>query len=74
MSRVSSAESDVITGKWSDGRVGTVHLQRPYGRYGGIVYLKNQKLNSMPDIAFSYAALMREIVELPGDQDAACPE
>jgi hypothetical protein len=63
VSRVSAPDSDVITGKWSDGRLGTVHLQRPYGRYGGIAYLKNQKLNAMPDISFSYAALVREIVK-----------
>jgi hypothetical protein len=41
----------------------TVHLQRPYGRYGGVVYLKNQKVNTMPDISFSYADLLREIIE-----------
>jgi hypothetical protein len=43
--------------------VGTVHLQRPYGKYGGIVYMKNQKVNALPDIAFSYADLVREIVK-----------
>jgi len=63
VSRVSSADSDVITGKWRDGRIGTVHLQRPYGRYGGIAYLKNQKLDARPDIAFNYADLLREIVK-----------
>jgi hypothetical protein len=63
VSRVSTANSDVVTGKWRDGRMGTVHLQRPYGKYGGIVYLKDQKLNAMPDIAFNYADLEREIVK-----------
>jgi hypothetical protein len=63
VSRVSAPDSDVITGRWSDGRLGTVHLQRPYGRYGGVAYLKNQKLNAMPDISFSYPALVREIVK-----------
>jgi hypothetical protein len=63
VSRVSTPNSDVVTGKWGDGRVGTVHLQRPYGKYGGIVYMKNQKVNALPDIAFSYADLVREIVK-----------
>ena len=63
VSRVSTPDSDVVTGKWRDGRMGTVHLQRPYGRYGGIVYLKDQKINAMPDIAFNYADLVREIVK-----------
>lgn len=62
VSRVSSADFDVITGKWSDGRMGTVHLQRPYGRYGGVIYLNNQNLKAIPDVSFSYAALVREIV------------
>lgn len=63
VSRVSAPDADVVTGKWRDGRVGTVHLQRPYARYGGIAYLKNQKVNAMPDIAFNYADLVREIVK-----------
>jgi hypothetical protein len=63
VSRVSAPDFDVITGKWSDGRLGSVHLQRPYGRYGGIVYLKNQNLKAMPNVSFGYAALVREIVK-----------
>jgi len=63
VSRVSSPDADVITGRWADGRLGTVHLQRPYGRYGGVVYFKDQSLKAMPDVSFSYAALVREIVK-----------
>jgi hypothetical protein len=63
VSRVSAPDFEVVTGKWRDGRVGTVHLQRPYGRYGGVVFLKNQKVNALPDIKFSYPALVREIVK-----------
>ena len=63
VSRVSAPDFDVITGKWSDGRLGTVHLQRPYGRYGGIVYLENQKLIAMPDISFNYASLVDQILK-----------
>jgi hypothetical protein len=63
VSRVSAPDFDVITGKWSDGRVGTVHLQRPYGRYGGIVFLTSQNVKAMPDVSFNYAALVGEIVK-----------
>lgn len=63
VSRVSTPDFDVITGKWGDGRVGTVHLQRPYGRYGGIVYLKDQHVIAMPDVSVDYAPLVREIVK-----------
>lgn len=62
VSRISSADSDVVTGRWSDGRLGTVHLQRPYGKYGGVVFLKGQKLDARPDIQFSYPPLIAKIV------------
>jgi hypothetical protein len=63
VSRISSPDSDVITGRWKDGRLGTVHLQRPYGKYGAVVFLKNKTLNAEPDISFSYVPLVREIVK-----------
>jgi len=62
VTRISSPDSDVITGRWSDGRLGTVHLQRPYGKYGGVVFLKGDKLDARPDIPFSYVPLVRQIV------------
>lgn len=62
VSRISSKDTDVITGRWKDGRLGTVHLQRPYGKYGGVVYLKDKGLNAKPDIQFSYVPLVKEIV------------
>ena len=63
VSRISSKDTDVITGRWKDGRLGTVHLQRPYGKYGGVVYLKDEGLNAKPDIQFSYVPLVKEIVK-----------
>jgi hypothetical protein len=62
VSRMKSAEEDVITARWSDGRLGTVHLQRPYGKFGAVVFLKGEKLNAMPEIQFSYVPLVRAIV------------
>jgi len=61
VSRMKAADEDVITGRWQDGRLGTVHLQRPYGKFGAVVFLKGDKLNAMPDIPFSYVPLVREI-------------
>ncbi len=62
VTRVSSPESDVVTGRWKGGRLGTVHLQRPYGKYGGVVFLKGQKMEVKPEIQFSYVPLVKEIV------------
>ncbi len=62
VSRMSSPDIDVITGRWKDGKLGTVHLQRPYGKYGAVVFLKTQKLNVNTDIQFSYVPLVKQIV------------
>ncbi len=62
VSRIKSADEDVITGRWRDGKLGTVHLQRPYGEFGAVVFLKGDKLNAIPKIEFSYVPLVRAIV------------
>lgn len=62
VSRMKSADEDVITGRWKDGKLGTVHLQRPYGKFGAVVFLKGNKLTVAPDIQFSYVPLVRTIV------------
>jgi hypothetical protein len=62
VSRVHSANEDIITGRWKDGKLGAVHLQRPYGEFGAVVFLNNKKLNAMPEIKFSYVPLVRAIV------------
>ncbi len=62
VSRMSSSETDVITGRWKDGRLGTVHTQRPYGKYGGVVFLKDRTLVAKPDIPIDYVPLVKQIV------------
>lgn len=63
VSEISSSDSDVITGRWKDGRLGTIHLQRPYGKYGAVVFLKGKRLHAEPDIRFSYVPLVKQIVQ-----------
>jgi hypothetical protein len=43
VTRISTADSDVIVGRWKGGRIGTVRALRPYGDYGAVVYRKNSK-------------------------------
>jgi len=62
VSRMNSADEDVITARWNDGKLGTIHLQRPYGKFGAVVFLKAEKLNALPEIQFSYVPLVRAIV------------
>jgi len=38
VTRTVTEDADVITGKWADGRVGTVRTERPYGEYGAVVF------------------------------------
>lgn len=73
VSRISSPDSDVITGRWKDGRLGTVHLQRPYGKYGAVVYLKDKSMNAKPDISSSYVPLLKEIVKFMQTRTAPVP-
>jgi Oxidoreductase family, NAD-binding Rossmann fold len=63
VTRVSSPDSDVVTGRWKNGSLGTLHTQRPYGKYGAVVFLKDQKLEAEPDIPVGYLPLVKEIVE-----------
>jgi hypothetical protein len=62
VSRMSSPNEDVVTGRWQDGRLGVVHLERPYGKYGAIAFLKGQKIDVRPDVKVSYIPLVQQIV------------
>ena len=73
VSRISSADSEVVTGKWRDGRLGTVHLQRPYGKYGAVVFLQGEKVKADPDISFSYVPLVKQIVSFMQTKIAPVP-
>lgn len=62
VSATKSADEDVIVGRWKDGKLGTVHLQRPYGKFGAVIFLKKSKLAASPEIAVDYVPLVKEIV------------
>lgn len=62
VSRMSSSNEDVITGRWADGRLGVLHLERPYGKYGAVEFLKGQKIDARPDIPVNYVPLVQQIV------------
>ena len=54
--------SDVITGRWKDGRIGVVRTMRPSGPYGAVVFRPKQVVQSAPDVRYSYAPLVQQIV------------
>ena len=66
--------SDVIVGRWKDGRVGTVRTLRPSGGYGVIVYRPKSVVQSPPDVAVQLRAAGRTDRELlPDRQTGLCP-
>jgi hypothetical protein len=73
VSRLSSASEDVLTGRWADGRLGVVHLERPYGKYGAIAFVKGQKIDARPDVRVSYIPLVKKIVEFMHTGKAPVP-
>jgi hypothetical protein len=62
VSGTKSADEDVLVGRWKDGRLGTVHLQRPYGKFGAVAFLKKNKLQAAPEIPVDYVPLVKQIV------------
>ncbi|MGA7409985.1 MAG: Gfo/Idh/MocA family oxidoreductase [Bryobacteraceae bacterium] len=63
VTRTHSGGADVVTGRWKDGRLGTVRLERPYGKYGGIAFREKTQITALPDLKFSYAKLVEQIVK-----------
>jgi len=66
VTRISTADSDVIVGRWKGGRIGTVQALRPYGDYGAVVHRKNPKGQTSEvsrKVDGGYAPLVVEIVK-----------
>lgn len=55
--------SDVLVGKWSDGRLGTIRLQRPYGPFGAVVFTDKEAKQSQATDDVGYAPLITKVVE-----------
>jgi hypothetical protein len=54
--------SDVICGRWKDGRIGTVRTLRPYGQWGGLVIRPKQIVSVHPATTLGYGPIVRQIV------------
>jgi len=63
VTRTSTPDSDVIVGKWQDGRTGTVHALRSSDAYGAVVFRPDQAVQSRPDMKADYHLLVEEIVK-----------
>ena len=66
VTRISTADADVIVGRWKGGRIGTVRALRPYGDYGAVAYRKKAKGQTSEisgKVDGGYAPLVHEIVQ-----------
>ncbi len=63
VTRVSGANGDVVTGRWSDGRLGTVVLDNDYAGFGATTFSKRKSLVSGADFYTGYQDLLVEILK-----------
>lgn len=63
VTRISTGDMDVVIGRWRDGRLGTVHLVRPYTSYGAVVFGPKRSIPGPDKAEVSYQPLLRKIVE-----------
>jgi hypothetical protein len=65
VSMISEADSDLVAGKWKDGRLGSVRVLRPYGPFGAVVFRdKQQVLQSDPKLAkVDYLPMLERVVD-----------
>jgi hypothetical protein len=62
VTRMVGSDSDEVTGRWKDGRIGSVRALRPYGGYGAVVYRKDGTAQSPAKPKTGYETLVTEIV------------
>jgi hypothetical protein len=63
VTRTVSADAEVITGRWKDGRLGTVRLQRPYSAFGATAFSPKLIKAVDADLYRGYKGLLVEIVK-----------
>ena len=64
VSRIETADGDLITGKWKGGRTGAVQTLKPYGSYGAVVFRAGGKvIQSPPKPKTGYEELVSQIVK-----------
>jgi hypothetical protein len=64
VTRVAGKDSDDITCRWKDGRIGTVRTLRPYGEYGAVVFRANKDIVQSPaKPKHTYVPLVQDIVK-----------
>ena len=64
VTRIETADGDLITGKWKGGRTGAVQTLKPYGTYGAVVFRVGGKVVQSPvKPRAGYEELVKQIVK-----------
>ena len=64
VTRIETADGDLITGKWKGGRTGAVQTIKPYGPYGAVVFRAGGKVVQSPAKSRTgYEELVKQIVK-----------
>ena len=63
VTRVSGANGDSVTGRWSDGRLGTVVLDNDYASFGATTFAKRKSLVSSAEFNTGYQDLVVAIIK-----------
>jgi hypothetical protein len=63
VSRITTADSDDIVGRWKDGRLGSVRTLRPYGDMGAVVFRPETVVQSDHSMEDGYRPLLVELVK-----------
>ncbi|MGC4050464.1 MAG: Gfo/Idh/MocA family oxidoreductase [Paludibaculum sp.] len=59
----SSDDADVVTGKWRDGRIGTIRVIRPYSAFGVTAFSAKAIKTNEKDLYTGYQNLVKEIIQ-----------
>lgn len=62
VTRTFAEGGEIITGRWKDGRIGTVRTLKPYGDFGATVFYEKSVGQSPAKPTFSYVDLVKRFV------------
>lgn len=62
VTRTYTADGDVVTARWNDGRIGVVRTLRPYGPHGAVLFLRDNKVKVETELDGSYGPMLEAVV------------
>lgn len=62
VTRLVTDGAEVVTGRWKDGRIGTVRTLKPYGEFGAVAFYDKAILQSPEKAKYSYVPLVHKII------------